>query len=1124
MSATLHHECARVPVTALAFCGQYLLAAEGPFLRIFDHDSAIVVLTKQIFDSQTIHGIAVHSKCSSAIIFVVWGGRSLRLARLRLSAASPSLEADRNHIDIWLSHVTEVADWILDFTFGPLIPQKPNTAPHHFKAAVITAHNALLELEISYHDDSQPTSFHSNGDSLKISVSELTASSRCILYSAHILWLSLDWILVAAGTAFGEILVWSWIRNEASSTSTLLHHVFTGHEGSIFGVQISEELPLSDPAGPRRLLASCSDDRSIRIWDISNLPNANMSKTRQEGADALHMRETGFGANALDIGDSNSLCLAIGWGHLSRVWTVQFFEPGRNVGHNNKSIQLISTGEDATSRLWELISNSPEAKTIKEPTYPFRLQQVQVAAYHSGKNMWSLAALDTHKGMKIATGSADSKIIAYYLSSETSNYSHTCLNEEWTLEQALHCSESDAADQRVIVEMADSGTPSNRTNNASKKADIFRSYAFAGESSFVATTNNGKILISNINSPSAGPKCENSLRWAVLGQQDELKGYSITAGMNPLGLVFIAGSIGSIYAYSRSMNIASVLYRVNGKVAGIFPQPTSSSAENPQLSLLVSLVGARVAQLLFVNYPDISQPCVTECVAIPLPQLTLGFTITSKILLDISIKFRYLILGSRNGSIAFYAIPKTQMAKYGEDLPQSSLIKVINEAHGRETVTSMLWIPSKASIPGNGSGYLLSTGRDGFCVVHYIDITTGTSELVHKTALPFGPNVEGAYICDGSLMVYGFRGKQFVLFNETTEEEILAIECGGAHRNWAFNPHQLTLTNPGGTLVWTQASNVKICSQNRASHVVLQDGGHGREIKSVAISPFLSTQNGQTQLIATGAEDTDIKIFEYVNTKSSSGSLRCVRTLRKHTTGIQHLQWSEDGCYLFSSGGCEEFYVWRIRSLPVIGVSAVCEAVCLPESEIPDLRIMSFAARKINSDQKQELAPEFMICMVYSDSTIRTYTYNHLVKFRLLFTGTYLTSCLTQCDIITPSTLLTAGTDGHIALWTLPPLPSQTSPPSTSPATTTPAQLTYATRAKLHQNAIKTLATHPISPTATLLITGSDDGALGLSLLRASVSISVPASTLASTPASTPASPSASTSTSASTAPTPDFG
>jgi hypothetical protein len=147
-------------VTALAFCGQYLLAAEGPFLRILDHDSAVLLVTKRIFDSQTIHGIAVHDTCSSTVVVIIWGGRSLRLAQLRLPTASP---VEVNNVDIWLSHVTKVPDWILDFSLGPLKPHTSDNAFYHFKAAAITAHNALLELGLTYYDNSQHAPVDMNG-------------------------------------------------------------------------------------------------------------------------------------------------------------------------------------------------------------------------------------------------------------------------------------------------------------------------------------------------------------------------------------------------------------------------------------------------------------------------------------------------------------------------------------------------------------------------------------------------------------------------------------------------------------------------------------------------------------------------------------------------------------------------------------------------------------------------------------------------------------------------------------------------------------------------------------------------------------------------------------------------
>ncbi|OCK79571.1 WD40 repeat-like protein [Lepidopterella palustris CBS 459.81] len=1036
MSASLRHECIRVPVTALAFCDKLLLVAEGNFVNILHHENSALLATQQIFDSQAIHGITVCFETASETVVIFWGGSLLLLGHLKYTSSLPLLDVENLHEprpQFQLSQVVEAPDWILDLSFCPTVNSVLGDQTRPRTAAVITAHNALLEVHIVYHGTTSQGAFMSKSDSIELSISELTASSRCILYSGHLLWLSNGRVLVAAGTAFGEILVWSWIRGQGSSSNAKLHHIFTGHEGSVFGVRISEEVTFSDRSSPGRLLASCSDDRSIRIWDISELPAASFSKSPQEGADALHVRETGFGANTLDLEDSNTVCLAIGWGHSSRVWTVRFLGTSPPTRQDINAIQLISTGEDATSRLWNITSQNTGNRDGSGQAYSFTMRQVGTATYHSGKNVWSLAVLNSSDGAKkIVTGAADSKIITYHLSS-----SHS---------------------QDTV--------PASPAHTTSKAIDLFRSYAFIDERSFIFTTNSGTLfpadttIVSNDTNP-------NIQKYERLHQTPDLKGYSISAGSALLKAAFLAGSSGTIY--------------IDSKVAGIFLQPASQDAQKQPMTLLTTSVGSKTAQLISVDLSSSPEPCVLQKLAVPLPQLTPGFIVTSMALVRVFPVNNYLFIGSRTGCIAIYTVPKAQQATADGESLQITLSKVVGGVHGKEAVTSMIWIPSELDF-GSQIGYLLSVGRDGSCAVLFLDLTHHNSELVHRTALPFGPNIEGVCINQGNLMIYGFRGTKFVLYSEATEEEVMAIECGGAHRTWDFSPGN---SHPGGTFVWTQASNMHVFTFTEASHVVLRNGGHGREIKAAAVSPPIPAHGRNVQLVATGAEDTDIKIFEYTSGDSASApNIHCLRTLRKHTTGIQHLQWSEDGEYLFSSGGCEEFYMWRIRMLPVIGVGAVCETVCAPESEIADLRIVSFAARR-QEGTAVNAKPGFVISMVYSDSTVRIYTYNGGLisnKWRLLATGTYLTSCLTQCVFLDPMIsypaqthdFLTSGTDGHIAFWSLPKQES----------TADPVQVHHTSRTKLHQSTVKTLTYQHISPDTALLITGGDDGAVGLTLIR----------------------------------------
>ncbi|KAF2500999.1 hypothetical protein BU16DRAFT_569262 [Lophium mytilinum] len=1096
MSQSIDYECIRVPVTALAFCDQYLFAAEGPFLQLFHHSSTRLIASQKVFSKQAIHGILVCSQSASSIVLLVHGGCYVRLVRLCFLLLDNSREgsiSQGQYAVFHLSPALRCPDWILDICLAPSSVSASSTLVEQRIVAAITAHNALLRLKLEYEASSKSTALITSS-ALEIHLDELTASSRCILYAAHLLWASANHILIAAGTAFGEILVWSWSESHESSSSAQLHHVFTGHEGSVFGVQISENLVLGDATKVKRLLASCSDDRSIRIWDVSELPTINI-------LDSPYERETGFGANLPITGESDRLCLAIGWAHSSRVWTAQFLKPGSIDGHNTGAVQLMSTGEDATSRTWDLVPSESFDSVADTSTLPFFLKELRSAAFHTGKNVWSLAPEYSKENLcQIATGAADSKIVMYFPSTTKVYTSNESFDDTQAMEDIVGSIQS------------------------SQKTDIFRSYSFIAPGLVLLTTNEGRVITrqlahsspvdctsviqdrrgrgveangsSTVGAPELLVREQNT---TVLSshQIPALKGYSITANLSSHRISFFAGTTGDVYAISESSSPYHI-YSAGGKVGGLFPY--NARGDDGSLYLLVTSIGAPTANLLLLS-PSKSHDINAES-TIPGPkgkgyfsnQLPAAERSSGSIL---SVVYRsplsipehpsfvatsmtlaqaqgtgteeYMFVGSRSGSVACYALP-AGLRNTGRDvyLP-APLIDVLPNVHGKDTVTSMIWYTSTNSEEPTSSGYLISVGRDGSCAAHQVDLQSAKAKLVHKAHLPFGPNIEGAYIRDKNLMVYGFRGTQFVLLDESNEEEVMTVECGGAHRNWAFDPSP---SGPGGTLVWTQAAKMRVCRRVEASHKVLRSGGHGREIKAVAVSPLVPNNDRPLQLIATGAEDTDIKIFEYTShglTSTAPSSLRCLRTLRKHMTGIQHLMWSEDGKYLFSSGGREEFFVWRIRMLPIIGVGAVCEATCESESDVPDLRIMSFSVHKQSVENIQKQGEQYVISMAYSDSTIRIYSYtpSSASPWSLLHTGVYLASCLTQSIFLSPQVLLTSGTDGHVVFWDL-----------------TADPLIHAARTKIHQNTTKTLAYQHISLDITLLVTGGDDGALGFTLIH----------------------------------------
>jgi WD40 repeat protein len=720
-------------------------------------------------------------------------------------------------------------------------------------------------------------------------------------------------------------MYWSWNRDCGGGAISRIHRVFLGHEGSIFGVHISKELPSGCCQTLKRIIASCSDDRTIRIWDVSDIvtqTDSGIAPDQDKESERTH--HTGFGNADFDLeSSSSSQCIAIGWGHTSRVWKVQFLESAPCEG----ALFLLSAGEDATSRTWKLSLNTGDEEVL-----PYKLIQQDCAAHHSGKNIWSSTTYGgSIRQQRVACGAADAKITSHPLI-RTSERTQGRRIHEYTVLDLL-------SRAQLSNSNADAMQPSSKP---SKKADFLRSYCFLDHETFLLTTNFGKVVLGLLKSQPTTNHSSGLAEVALVDQLDDLSGYSICTGDIETGHAFVAGARGAIYMFSQNSKILTKLGSVDGKIGDLFARHVLLPNGQGMTLLLATLVGHKEAVLLYIDAAVESGPSIIRTVAVPVSEPSTGSTITSMALAPTS-EDLFLYLGFRRGSVAVYII--------SSDLKGSnaaSLSRVIERAHGVETVTAMEWVPSSAKA---FSGHLTSVGRDGCIAVQHIDLITGAVEMVHNLTLPIGPNVEGLYFQRGHLIVHGFSSKKWVLYNTTIEEEVMSIDTGGAHRSWAFQPQ--SEVGGGGTLIWTRATSMHICSQRGMNHSVIRPGGHGREIKDVAVS------EGSHHLIATGAEDTDIKIFEYVQSE-----LLCRTTLRRHTTGIQHLKWSENGEYLFSSGGCEEFYIWRIRQLPfamVIGI--VCEFTYTPESEYADLRIMSFDVAQQNDG--------FIVAMVFSDSSTK---------------------------------------------------------------------------------------------------------------------------------------------------------
>jgi WD40 repeat protein len=247
-------------VHALRFTldGQYLLAGIGPYLTIFHVLSGDCVWRQHVFNGGCIKEIKIIQDNR----FVVFGQRNIHI-----------YELDNNTVVVEkIFEFEERNDWILDVTF-----LDKNTC------AIGFARNIVQIVQINNNTIVRTIHGHPN----------------CLLYSMAFYGDSIDNLIVASGTIFSEICIWSL------NNSNIAPLVLRGHDGVLFRLIWSDG----------NTICSTSDDRTVRLWKLSQ--------------------------------DLSSVASSIVmYGHTARVWDCKLTNDF-----------IVSCGEDKTVRVWDYDGN-----------------------------------------------------------------------------------------------------------------------------------------------------------------------------------------------------------------------------------------------------------------------------------------------------------------------------------------------------------------------------------------------------------------------------------------------------------------------------------------------------------------------------------------------------------------------------------------------------------------------------------------------------------------------------------------------------------------------------------------------------------------------------------------------
>ncbi|KAM3915283.1 tRNA (34-2'-O)-methyltransferase regulator WDR6 [Leptodactylus fuscus] len=310
------------PITALEFVADHLLAGEGPVLTVYSVRSSSLTpvrLKENVLAGYTIHGIKISSSGDSdSSILCVFGSKGL----IVLNFGSRDQEVS-------LSRACELRvlhDWIWDVQW---LGDGVQSAAY---LGIALGHNS-----VAYYD-------YRKGKVLK----EIHCSEKCILYSAHFVGRTWEDLTLISGTVFNQLVIWGMSDQINDEGRVAPRRRISGHKGVIFSICYDTL---------KGILASASDDRSLRVWNVPSLTDY----------------------------DPDVQCLLVLYGHQARVWSVRLLPDN-----------IISIGEDSACIVWsyagDIVHNfkGHKGRGIRAVAVQDQLGLVATGGADSGIRLWPI--------------------------------------------------------------------------------------------------------------------------------------------------------------------------------------------------------------------------------------------------------------------------------------------------------------------------------------------------------------------------------------------------------------------------------------------------------------------------------------------------------------------------------------------------------------------------------------------------------------------------------------------------------------------------------------------------------------------------------------------------------------
>uniref|UniRef100_A0A3Q3XFJ6 tRNA (34-2'-O)-methyltransferase regulator WDR6 n=1 Tax=Mola mola TaxID=94237 RepID=A0A3Q3XFJ6_MOLML len=940
-----------------------------------------------------IHGIrprcVAELSCTSDLPFydiAVFGGKAVRLVRFHVDLQ------DRKHLCLEvLGSLVELHDWALDAHWL--------LGDEHSLLCVAVAHNSVLLLDVS------------TGNALV----QRSCLEGCLLYSALLLvYESWEDSVIVGGTVFNQLVLWKPAGGDQSSDSegkAPVERRLLGHSGVIFSISYLQE---------KGWLASASDDRSVRLWDVGAL-----------------------GGPGGKCGNLNPACLRVLYGHQARVFSV----------HLSQS-KVFSAGEDGACLIWDWVGCGKVIRTLKG----HRAGGVRALAVNEGAGddkrwvatggadggvrLWSMEESEERKERTeepLTEKLTDLKFPGPGLPKVVCRTGEEGGNASWSQSKFVVCTDEGIVYQYSNGEWAVvwRGTPEFQSYCVMETVTV--SIKSLTEKVHLCALGNlcGSIQVFPLFQPQCGILLTggsgkiHSLIW----QEARENLYLLASGAE--GLVFrwcIEVKVDDNCLLALSVNLLPpFLLPVCAKrwlTAAVCLQPTSQG--------VLWVCGDRRGSLLLFQEGGKWEQEMRDDQSVDKSWVRGG-------------KQTLNVEGEENICDPM----KERKRKEVEDLslrPLSCLFGV----HGKQGVTSVC----------EYKGLLYSTGRDGCVRVFRVGLQLEVLRV--QRACKGMEWLEGVLILEEArFVIVGFQAVHFVVWDPVRQERLLAVPCGGGHRSWSlWTSHKgvwlgygaLVFIKQGAVLASQPPGETQSSGPGRTAVWDLREGVHGRGIGCVCRLGRIREAGNETQptsagklsetegrdVVVMGGEDTRLTVLAV---HPNSGTVKVLSVITDHISSVRTLAAITEGesedrtlsALLVSAGGRAQMQCYRLlvgwdrhRLVPSCQVIQVASHRLDQQWERrrnrhktvkmdPETRYMSVVVLDENTDCH-------LLAVACSDGALRLFSVTEANRqIDLLWETFYHQRCVLSvapCSLEDGTgsrykLLLSAATDGKIAVWDL---------------------------------------------------------------------------------------------------------